>query len=120
MPDRAVPPEDIHPREFFLRWVPASVASDESRRQRLLGTEAVLEFTLTDHDEGVYHLRVQQGWVIGAVGEALAPDLRIQLDVATWQGLNAGHLSAPEAFLKRRLRLEGNLALAVKLHVILG
>ncbi len=119
-PERAVPPPDIHPEEFFTRWVPTSVASDEGRRLRLAETEAVLEFTLTDHVEGTYHLRVERGLVVGVTGRALAPDLRIELDVATWKSLNAGELSAPEAFLKRRVRLEGNLALAVKLHLILG
>ncbi|MCP3983148.1 MAG: SCP2 sterol-binding domain-containing protein [bacterium] len=120
MSDRAVPPIDIHPEEFFTRWVPASVAADESRQLRLARTEAVLEFVLTDHAEGVYHLRVMQGIVIGAVGEAPEPDLRVHLDVATWQSLNAGDLSAPEAFLRRRVRLEGDFMLALKLHLILG
>lgn len=120
MSDRAVPPADIHPEEFFTRWVPASVAADESRQRRLARTEAVLEFILTDHEQGVYHLRVTQGVVVGAVGEAVAPDLRVRLDVETWQSLNAGVLSAPEAFRKRRVRLEGDFTLALKLHLILG
>ena len=42
------------------------------------------------------------------------------LDVETWRALNRGELSAPEAFLRRRVRLEGDHALAVKLHLILG
>ncbi|MBW2240575.1 MAG: SCP2 sterol-binding domain-containing protein [Deltaproteobacteria bacterium] len=120
MSDRAVPPADIHPEEFFTRWVPASVAADESRQLRLARTDAVLEFILTDHDEGIYHLRVAQGIVVGVVGEALAPDLRVHLDIETWQSLNAGELSAPEAFLKRRVRIEGDFTLALKLHLILG
>ena len=46
--------------------------------------------------------------------------LCLRLDLETWKCLNAGELSAPEAFLRRRVHLEGNLALAVKLHLILG
>lgn len=120
MSDRTAPPSDIHPEEFFTRWVPDSVAADESRQARLARTDAVLEFILLDHEAGVYHLRVAQGQVVGVAGAALAPDLRIRLDVATWQSLNSGELSAPEAFLKRRVRLEGDLSLAMKLHLILG
>ena len=44
----------------------------------------------------------------------------MHLDVTTWRLLNSGELSAPEAFLRRRVRLEGNLALAIKLHLIIG
>ena len=32
----------------------------------------------------------------------------------------AGSLSAPEAMVRRRLRLRGDLLLAIKLHFILG
>jgi hypothetical protein len=31
-------------------------------------------------------------------------DLRLELDVVTWRALHDGTLSAPEAFLRRRLR----------------
>ena len=56
----------------------------------------------------------------GREGRAEQPDLEIQVDVATWRALNRGELSAPEALLQRRLRMSGNLVLALKLHVILG
>lgn len=115
-----MPPADIHPEEFFTRWVPASVAADESRQAKLAQTDAILEFVLIDREEEVYHLRVTNGRVVGVAGKALAPDLRVLLDVATWQSLNSGELSAPEAFLKRKIRLEGDLSLAMKLHLILG
>jgi putative sterol carrier protein len=42
------------------------------------------------------------------------------VDVETWRALNRGELSAPEALLRRRLRISGNLVLALKLHLILG
>jgi hypothetical protein len=46
--------------------------------------------------------------------------LRICLDVDTWRSLNRGELSAPEAALRRRVKLSGNLLLAVRLHLIVG
>jgi putative sterol carrier protein len=47
-------------------------------------------------------------------------DLRLELDVATWRALNDGSLSAPEAFLRRRLRVQGDFTLALKLQLIIG
>ena len=48
------------------------------------------------------------------------PRGRLTLDVPTWRKLNSGELSAPTAFLTRRVKLEGNLGLALKLHFIIG
>jgi putative sterol carrier protein len=120
MADRALPPADIGPDEFFTRWIPEVVRADATRRARLGTTTAVLQFDLLGPDGGSYHLRVTGGGVEGAVGAAVAADLHVRLDVPTWRALNEGSLSAPEALVRRRLRLSGNLALAIKLHVIIG
>ena len=120
MAERAVPPPDIAPADFFTRWVPAQVAVDPQRRERLGTTDAILEFALEGDGGGVFCLRIEGGEVTGEEGEARHPDLRVRLDVTTWRRLNSGELTAPEAFLRRRVHLKGNLALAIKLHLILG
>ena len=122
MPERAVPPDDISPRDFFTRWIPDTVAQDDERRRRLGDTQAALVFVL-DVGEGettCYTLDVAGGVVSGRAGRADAPDLEIHVDVPTWRALNRGEMSAPEALLRRRLRISGNLILALKLHLILG
>ena len=120
MPERAAPPHDIAPLEFFERWVPARVASDAERRARLADTTAILEFRLAGDGGGHFTVHIEAGVVAGRSGATAAADLRVHLDVETWRALNAGALSAPDAFLKRRVRLEGDYRLAVKLHLILG
>ncbi len=124
IPLRATPPDDIDPYEFFTRWVPERVARDADRGRRLGDTLAVLEFHLEasaeDEMGGVYSLEIEGGAVAGRPGSTGRADLEIRLDVATWRRLNSGVLSAPDAFLKRHVRLKGNLALALKLHLILG
>jgi putative sterol carrier protein len=122
MPERAVPPDDISPHEFFTRWVPATVAEDEERRRRLGDTQASLVFVL-DEGEGettCYTLDVADGVVAGRAGRIEKPDLEVHVDVPTWRALNRGEISAPEALLRRRVRISGNLLLALKLHLILG
>jgi putative sterol carrier protein len=117
---RSIPPSDIAPAEFFTRWVPEEFGGDAERRARLGDTEAVLAFELLGDGGGHFHLHVRAGAVLGAIGAPLAPDLQIRLDVTTWRELNSGDLTAPEAFLRRRLQLSGDLRLAIKLHVIIG
>jgi putative sterol carrier protein len=118
--DRPFPPPDILPEHFFTRWIPEVVGADPERSARLAETEAVLEFVLEGEGGGSFYLSVREGAVLGYAGPPERADLRVHLDVETWRLLNSGELSAPEAFLRRRVRLEGNLALAVKLHLIIG
>ena len=120
MPERPQPPDSIDPLDFFVRWLPDVVAADPLRRQRLADTTATLQFDLIGDGGGSFLLHVEAGWVRGELGPAPAADLRLELDLATWRALNDGSLSAPEAFLRRRLRVEGSFALALKLHLIIG
>ena len=120
MAGRPLPPDDIAPDEFFTRWIPEIVAADAERRARLGAADHVLLFELEGDGGGLFHLRVREGMVEGYCGAPERVDLRVRLDVVTWRELNRGALSAPEAFLRRRVRLEGNLALALKLHLIIG
>jgi putative sterol carrier protein len=118
--ERAVPPDDISPEEFFTSWVPAAIAGDPTRRARLGVAPIDIEFTLEGDGGGVFAVRIREGTMHGSVGPLEAAQLRVRTDVTTWRELNRGDLSAPEAFLRRRVHLHGKLLLAVKLHVILG
>jgi putative sterol carrier protein len=120
MDGRSRPPDDISPEEFFTRWVPAQVALDSARRTRLGDTKATIEFELTGEGGGVFSVAVEQGEVRGFSGPAGSKDLGVRLNVPTWRELNRGSLSAPEAVLRRRVHVEGNCLLALKLHRILG
>jgi len=120
MPERPVPPREIDPLEFFTRWLPEVVANDPGRRERLGDTAATLQFDLLGDGGGCFLLHVEGGVVRGGAGPAEAVDLRLELDVETWRALNDGSLSAPEAFLRRRLRVQGSFVLALKLQIIIG
>lgn len=118
--ERAKPPDDITPADFFTRWVPEAVAGDPERRARLGETRAIIEFELTGESVEVWTLRIAEGRVAGHPGGNDGADLRVRVDTTTWRALNRGELSAPEALLRRRVRLQGSFVLALKLHLILG
>jgi putative sterol carrier protein len=120
MSDLARPPEDISPHAFFTRWIVDSVAEDPSRRERLGNTEATISFVLAGDEGGTFTVFVTHGVVRGEEGRPFDPDLEVRVDLETWRALNRGDLSAPEALLRRRIRLSGDLLLAIKLHLILG
>jgi putative sterol carrier protein len=116
---RAVPPEDISPLDFFTRWVPEMVAADAARRAKLARSDETIVFTFTESHES-FTMKIDHGVVSGEAGAAHDPDLRVELDQDTWRALNRGDLNAPEALLRRRVKIHGDFVLALKLHLILG
>jgi putative sterol carrier protein len=118
--ERARPPDDIAPDEFFTRWIVNAVNTDEERRSRLGETNAVIEFDLTGEQGGRFTVHIADGKVAGQAGPSERADLRVSVDVATWRALNRGDMSAPEALLRRRLKMSGSFLLGLKLHLILG
>ncbi len=118
--ERTRPPADILPSDFFLHWVPETVAKDVERQKKLAEIQATVVFELTGVEGGSYTVRIENGRVEGREGAAEDPDLYVHLDVATWRRLNNGETSAPQAVLKRELRFEGSFLLGLKLHWILG
>ncbi len=123
MSDRAAPPADITPFAFFTSWVPRSVEADPVRQNKLGDADVVLVFHIDDPAGelgGAYTLHIEEGHVRGESSDVPQADLRIHLTLATWRALNARELSAPDAFMKKLVRLQGDLRLAVKLHLIIG
>jgi len=118
--ERARPPDDITPREFFTDWVPRAVQGDPERRRRLGETRATIVFELQGEPGGQFTICIDAGRVTGHEGAADGPDLRVSVDLETWRELNRGETSAPQALLKRRVRLHGDYVLGLKLHFILG
>ena len=114
------PPHDISPEAFFIEWVPRAIASDPERSARLGSGAFSLQFEIEGDGGGVFCLEVEEGMARGRVGAHEAPHLLVRVDFETWRELNRGDVSAPQALLSRRVRLQGDLRLAVRLHVILG
>lgn len=113
-------PADISPVDFFTLWIPDSVARDHVRREKLGATEARIVFELAGQEGGAFTIDIEEGTVSGREGDHGAANLRVRVDVTTWRSLNSGEISAPEAMLKRRLKLSGDFVLGLKLHLILG
>jgi putative sterol carrier protein len=117
---RARPPADISPEEFFTRWVPETVDTDVKRRGRLRNTRASIVFEITGAERSVFTVQIADGQIRGVAGTASDPDLHVEVDDETWRALNRGDLGAPEALLRRRLKVRGDFVLALKLQLILG
>ena len=77
------------------------------------GLAAVWELRI---DERAYAVSVVSGECRVSDGPAVEPNATIATDATTWLAMDAGGLMGIEAFLDRRLRVGGNLDLAVRLQ----
>jgi len=57
--------------------------------------------------------------VTSDAGRLDAPDLVLSTDVDTWRKLNAGEIKAPTAVMKGKLRFQGSMYLALKIHFVI-
>ncbi len=120
MTERARPPADIAPADFFRRWAPEAVNTDPDRRSKIEGLNARIQFELAGEGGGPFWLALSDGCVSGDAGRVESPDLVLSTDLATWRKLNAGEIAAPTAVMKGKLRFQGSMYLALKIHFIVG
>ena len=69
---------------------------------------------------GLYWLELADGDVRGGSGAIQEPELTLVTDVDTWRKLNAGEIKAPTAVMKGKLKFQGSMYLALKIHFIIG
>jgi len=118
--ERARPPADIAPAEFFSSWAPDAVRTDPDRRKKLDGLRARIQFDLAGDGGGLYWLEIADGDVRGGDGRLEEADLVLATDLETWRKLNAGEIKAPTAVMKGKLRFHGSMYLALRIHFIIG
>jgi putative sterol carrier protein len=118
--ERARPPADIAPADFFRSWAPEAVRTDPERRKKLENLRARIQFDLAGDGGGLYWLDIGDGQVHGDAGKIDAPDLVLTTDVETWRRLNAGEIKAPTAVMKGKLKFHGSMYLALRIHFIIG
>ncbi len=121
MADRPTPPEDITPDDFYLKWIPAQAAeNDEEQQAKLKGFNAVIQFVLTGDDGGEYLMKLEDGKVETSKEKSDAAQLTVTYAVADWREMNAGRLNPQMAFMSGKLKVSGDMSLAMKLGTIMG
>ncbi|MBI2083233.1 MAG: SCP2 sterol-binding domain-containing protein [Deltaproteobacteria bacterium] len=104
------------PKEYFEKTVPQNL---EKRKETLSGINAVYEFEITGDSGGVWtlDLTVPGGKVKkGASGKA---NCTVKMSDENFVKLLEGKLNPQLAFMTGKLKVQGNMGLALKLQKIL-
>ncbi len=86
------------------------------RPEKAAGLRAVYQFVITGEGGGRWIARVDGSTCTVAEGEAYGPDITIRCDAADWLAIVEGRQSPQAAFAARRLTVEGDMGLALRLQ----
>lgn len=82
--------------------------------------QAVFLFTLSGEDGGTWALRVDGGRASVEQGPADRPDVTIEMSAQDFQEMAAGRLGPVAAYMSGRLKISGDIGLAMRLQPFLS
>ena len=101
----------------IFRAVKERVTANPSR---VAGLDAGFQFDLQGDGGGVYHVDIAGGVTDVGAGPSSSPNVTITMAAADFAELATGKLNPVQAFMSGKLKLKGDLGLALRLQSILG
>ncbi len=120
MADKPTPPEDITPDDFYLKWIPEQAAANPDQSAKIKDINTVIQVVLTGEGGGEYYMELAGGEIKTAKGKVEAPKLTITQAIEDWREINAGRLNPQMAFMSGKIKISGDMSLAMKLGSIMG
>ena len=121
MADQPKPPEDITPDDYYLKWLPEqNEAADPATKAMVKDINAVIQVVLTGEGGGEYCMELAAGDFKTVKGKAESPNLTITQAVADWREINSGRLNPQMAFMSGKIKVSGDMSLAMKLGTLMG
>jgi putative sterol carrier protein len=87
---------------------------------RAQGVTAVIQYDITGEGGGTYHVDIADGKAVVAEGPAASPKLTLTMAAQDWLDMTSGKLNGQMAFMSGKLKLKGDMALAMKLAGMFG
>ncbi|MEW6718367.1 MAG: SCP2 sterol-binding domain-containing protein [Chloroflexota bacterium] len=85
------------------------------RADKAAGVEAVIQYHLTGEEGGDYIITIHEGKCTVAEGNAENPTMALTADAQEFKGILLGKIDGMKAFMEGKLKLAGDLNLAMKL-----
>ncbi|MBP8129749.1 MAG: SCP2 sterol-binding domain-containing protein [Candidatus Hydrogenedentes bacterium] len=98
--------------EFFAE-VPNKVNKD-----KIAGMEKIFQFNITGEGGGEWNVTIANGGAAVAQGKAEAPNITLTASAEDWMNIATGKLNGQTAFLTGKLKIQGDMTLAMKLATV--
>lgn len=82
---------------------------------RAAGMTAVYQFVIADEPDGAVYANIDNGAIGVDEGRAATPDITLTAKAADWLAIVKGEQSGQMAFLMGKLKIQGDMTLAMKL-----
>lgn len=79
------------------------------------GVNAVIQYEITGEGGGTWHATIKDGKCAVSTGPAANPNLTLTMSGQDWLDMLAGKLSGQMAFMSGKLKLKGDMGLAMKI-----
>ena len=87
---------------------------------RAQGVKAQIQYDITGEGGGTYHADIADGKCTVSDGPAAAPTLTLTMTSQDWLDMLAGKLNGQVAFMSGKLRIKGDMGLAMRLAGMFG
>lgn len=84
------------------------------------GMNAVYQFELSGDNGGVFHVNVADGSTVLVEKAHDSPNITISMTADDFSSMLEGKLNATSAFMAGKLKVKGDMSLAMKLQNLLG
>ena len=88
--------------------------------EKAAGVSAVIQYEISGEGGGTWNATVKDGKCAVASGAAASPSLTLTMSGQDWLDMLAGKLSGQMAFMSGKLKLKGDMVLAMKVGGMFG
>ncbi len=88
--------------------------------EKAAGVSAVVQYEITGEGGGTWSATIKDGKCAVASGAAANPNLTLTMSGQDWLDMLAGKLSGQMAFMSGKLKLKGDMGLAMKIGGMFG
>ena len=88
--------------------------SSKFRADKAAGVNATIQYDITGDQGGTWHALIKVGSCAVNTGPAASPNLTLTMASQDWLDMISGKLSGQMAFMSGKLKLKGDMGLAMK------
>ena len=89
--------------------------SSRFRADKAAGVNATIQYEITGDEGGTWNVVIKDGTCAVGSGAAAAPSLTVTMSSQDWLDMVSGKLSGQMAFMSGKLKLKGDMGLAMKI-----
>lgn len=89
-------------------------------KSKVEGMNAIYQFDLSGDGGGIFHIKVADGAAEVAEGASDDANITITMSADDFASLLEGKLNATSAFMAGKLKVKGDMSLAMKLQSLIG